>query len=137
MMNAIRILPFAVALAVSAPFGAANAADEVELWTVTELGGRMLIAERLPTMAFGPDGKVGGTSGCNQYFGQVERTETELTFGDAIGATRMMCEPPYDTLEQDFFETLPKAASYEVNGDMMAIMNAEGVTILRMTRTPE
>ncbi|WP_146344716.1 YbaY family lipoprotein [Phaeobacter marinintestinus] len=105
-----------------------------EIWTVVELRGRLLITDRLPTLEFGPDGKIGGTAGCNRYFGQVEKTQTDMTFGEAIGATRMACPPPYDKLERDFFEVLPDVATYVVTGDQMALVNSAGVTVMRLSR---
>lgn len=111
-----------------------NASAHPEVWTVTELRGRLLVSDTKPTMTFSVDGKIGGTTGCNRYFGQVEKTETDMVFGDAIGATRMACPPPYDSIERDFFDALPDVVTYVVTGNQMALVNSAGVTVVRLSR---
>ena len=41
-------------------------------WVVTSIRGQAVAPDSPPTMAFGPDGRVSGTGGCNQYSGPYQ-----------------------------------------------------------------
>lgn len=82
------------------------------------------------TAEFGPDGRVTGNAGCNNYFAGYTVDGNNLTISQA-GSTMMACEPP-EVMEQEaaFLAALESAATFSVDGDTMAIANADGVTVL-------
>jgi len=71
---------------------------EDALWALATLHGTDVISDSEITAEF-KDGQITGSAGCNEYFAPYERTEENISFGDA-GSTRMMCnEPEGITLE--------------------------------------
>jgi heat shock protein HslJ len=78
------------------------------------------------------DGQIGGSAGCNRYFGSYELSGNSLTMAGPFGITEMFCTAPPGIMEQEsqYIATLQEAASYEINGDQLQIANADGETIL-------
>ena len=67
----------ALVLTACSQAGGGASADSATLpgtsWTVTTVGGTTTILDAEPTIVFGTDGSISGSSGCNTYSG---------TFGD-------------------------------------------------------
>jgi heat shock protein HslJ len=75
-------------------------------------------------------GQVGGSAGCNGYFGPYERSGNSLTFG-VIGVTEMYCAPEaLMTQESEYLAALDSAASYQIADRRLEIANADGETAL-------
>ena len=77
------------------------------------------------------DGQIGGSGGCNNYFGSYEvGVGNTLSIG-AIGSTEMAClvEGVMEQ-EQRYFEALASAASYQVTESKLQLANADGETVL-------
>ena len=88
-----------------------------------------ILPESRVTIEF-KDGEIGGSAGCNSYFGTYSVEGRTLTVGDT-GMTEMYCFP--DELmaqESDYLAALGRAASYEIVDDQLSIMNSEGQTVL-------
>jgi heat shock protein HslJ len=78
-----------------------------------------------PTLKF-ESGRVGGTSGCNQYMGsyQIERGTLSI---EGIASTLRACEfPGLSEQEQDYIKGLTEATSYELNGEQLSLQDAQG-----------
>ena len=76
-------------------------------WRLTHFAeGEPAPAEPAVTLRF-EEGRVGGSGGCNRYFGTPTAGETpgSLTFGP-IGATRMACPEPAMSIETRFLSAL-------------------------------
>ncbi len=77
------------------------------------------------------DGQIGGSAGCNTYFGSYEVEGDSLTIGP-IGVTEMFCVAPENVMEQEsaYLAALQSAASYQVTDDQFQMANADGETVL-------
>ena len=65
------------------------------------------------------EGKVGGSAGCNNYFGGYDINENELTIRPPIGSTMMACPEPVMNQEQQYFSLLEAAETFKIeNGDL-------------------
>jgi len=81
------------------------------------------------TAAFTPDGKMTGSSGCNEY------TALYSLHGQTLGisqvkSTKMACEPGIMQQENQYLALLQKVNTYEMNGDQMDLYTALGQKIL-------
>ena len=75
--------------------------------------------------------KVGGSDGCNQFFGSIEfLTEYQLHFG-MFGGTKMMCMDM--TLADEFLQTLSLVKTYKIENLHLYLYNksAEEVMVLK------
>lgn len=96
--------------------------------------------ENSPTLIFDQDGKVSGTGGCNQYFGNffqedgVIEGRHQVGFG-ALASTEMACMGDAMDLEVEFFENLSKVKTFNiVHGNALLLFGEEGRKILRLRK---
>jgi heat shock protein HslJ len=75
------------------------------------------------------DGGVGGSGGCNAYFGDYVIDGDALTFGP-IGSTQMFCEGPPGEIEAAFFANLLLVASWASDGMTVTMSDADGNAVL-------
>ena len=80
------------------------------------------------------NGKVGGSGGCNNYFGDYNISGNAITIG-ALSSTLMLCTMPDGIMTQEgnYLAALQSAASYEIKGNRLVITNAVGDVILVFT----
>ncbi|MCC9624724.1 META domain-containing protein [Thalassospira sp. MA62] len=77
---------------------------------------------------FGDDGKVTGSTGCNQYFADYSHDDGGLQFGQ-IGATKMYCVDAAMEVENALLAALPKVTDWQIeNGDLM-LLDGDGAVI--------
>lgn len=76
------------------------------------------------------EGQVGGSSGCNHYFGSYTLDGQNLTFSQT-GSTMMACMPE-DRMEQEaaYLAALIQVASYRISGTQLDLLDAAGETVL-------
>jgi heat shock protein HslJ len=87
------------------------------------------------TIAFGDDGKITGSAGCNRYFATWGASGSALTIGQA-GSTMMSCsEPGAMDLERAYLDLLPKAVSFVIDSNRLVISDKSGNAILTFTKT--
>ena len=88
------------------------------------------LADREVTAEFGADGQMGGSAGCNRYFASYTIDGGNLTIGQA-GSTMMACEP-VEVMEQEahFLTALGAAATWQIEGDMLTISDADGAPVV-------
>ena len=79
------------------------------------------------TAAFGSDGTVAGSAGCNNYSAGYEIDGDAITVGLPV-ATMMACAEPEGIMEQEqeFLTALGTAATYQIQGGSMKMRTAEG-----------
>jgi heat shock protein HslJ len=115
------LLPVTLAFAVV--LGACGSGSSVSLpgsqWTVISINGKTTEAEGTPTIEFGTDDKVAGTTGCNRYSGSVTIDGDKITFGHLL-STLIGCEGALGAQEQAFTAALDGATNWSVgsNGDL-------------------
>lgn len=109
-------------------------------WSVTGYNnGRQAVVSVLTgtnlTMAFGSDGQVGGSAGCNRYSAAYTLEGHKLTIGPAA-ATRMMCAKPEGVMEQErqFLRALETVAAARFEGDRLELRGAEGQLAITLTK---
>ncbi|MEJ2735224.1 MAG: META domain-containing protein [Anaerolineae bacterium] len=84
------------------------------------------------TALFGEDGQLSGSAGCNNYTTSYEAAEADdadkITVGPAA-STLMECPEPEGIMEQEFayLAALTTATKYEIEGDELRLLNAEGL----------
>ncbi|BBL67995.1 META domain-containing protein [Methanoculleus chikugoensis] len=83
------------------------------------------------TAAFGPDGKVAGSAGCNGYGGDYQLDGTSLSVSSLV-QTLKLCTEPEGIMEQEarFIDLLGSAAECRIENDRLVITDAAGATTL-------
>lgn len=100
-------------------------------WSLLKCGGQPLIPGTTITAAFGSNGMVTGSAGCNQYFAPYSATGSSLKIGTA-GSTMMYCSLPEGSMEQEsaYLALLGEAAAWTIRGANLVIRDAQGREIL-------
>jgi heat shock protein HslJ len=76
------------------------------------------------------DGAIGGSGGCNSYFGSYTLDGDAVTFS-GIGSTLMACEPPAGDVETAYFSNLELVATWFSDGGSLTLNDGTGVPVLR------
>ena len=86
-------------------------------WTLVSIGGSTPVEGSDAWLAFGANGEITGSTGCNNLIGSYAVDGTALTFS-TIGTTRMAC-PGDDLMAQDASvpQALENVTGWEVDGD--------------------
>ncbi len=82
-------------------------------------------AEEEPAVVTFEDGGVGGTSGCNSFFGSYTLDGARIAI-EQIGSTLMACPEPLMQQEQDLLAALSAAAGYAIEGETLQLFDAAG-----------
>ncbi|HEX2863813.1 MAG TPA: META domain-containing protein [Deinococcales bacterium] len=103
------------------------------LTALTAAGGPVAVpAANAPTLEF-RDGRVTGTTGCNQYSGPAVLKDARLTLGP-IAATRAACLDPTGTaVETAYLDDLNAVNAYSQTGDNL-ILTTSGPGRLEFTK---
>jgi heat shock protein HslJ len=112
--------------------GAVTSASELTdvAWRPTRLGEMPLAEDTAIYLQFDGDGRIGGHAGCNRYFGGYRFDAETLVFG-MVGATRMACGEPANSIEISYLEALQNTRGAVRAGDRLALRDAEGETLAR------
>lgn len=101
-------------------------------WIVTAInadsqGVVSTLTEPQITAAFGSDGQVSGSAGCNRYFAGFSVDGTALKI-DPPSATKMFCGEPAGLMEQEsrFLKALESAVRYRISGSTLELYRADG-----------
>lgn len=88
-------------------------------WEVVAIGGTDTLAAPRPTMAFGADGQITGTGGCNGYSGPYMLDGAAIAIGD-LASTLILCEGDVGTQEAAFMAALRGAQTWRImaGGDL-------------------
>jgi heat shock protein HslJ len=112
------VVALAAVLLLAGCAGSPSGAKVVGMWGSTSSG--------QPNLNIQNDGTFSGTDGCNRLSGQGQIDGDEITFG-AIASTMMACE--------GVDEWLGKAATGNVSGDTMTVLDSGGSTIGTLQRS--
>lgn len=104
-------------------------------WLAEDIGGGGVLDRIQITIEFGPDGSVGGSGGCNRFFGKVVVEGASLRFG-GMGGTRMMCPPAVMTQEGKFQQALDATRSYALTDGKLELLDAGGAVLVRFAAVP-
>jgi len=86
------------------------------------------------TADFGSGGKLAGSAGCNQYSATYTTSGAKGITITQPASTRMACEDNLMQQETQYLSLLPKASTYEIAGDQLALFNSTGTKILVYTQ---
>lgn len=97
-------------------------------WRVIAVAGSRLPAGTRVSLAFQPDGRVSGRSGCNRFAGKATVGNDAITFGP-LASTRMACPPPLMQLETSVLAVLGSARTWTIERGRLTISATDGRTI--------
>ena len=80
-------------------------------WTVRTINGGSVIANAPPTITFSDDGRVSGSTGCNEYAALFSTEGERLTVG-GLDVTQKVCEGAHGEQESAFLSGLGGATSW-------------------------
>lgn len=86
-----------------------------------------------PTLEFSEAERANGFTGCNQWFGQVNRSNSGLRF-EAVGMTRRACDPAAMEIEQDFAGRLERTRAVHVVDDVLTLTGENGEAVATFQR---
>ncbi len=101
-------------------------------WVLESLRGESALSETTVMAGFQVDGRMSGSTGCNNY------NAAYTTDGDTItispGATTLMaCPTPIMAQESAFLDVLASATTYKIEGDEMELKDASGAVIAKFS----
>ena len=125
-------LPTSAALGGSETLGGTE--WEISAYNNGRGGVRTLVAATRMSVAFGVDGTVSGSSGCNTFNATYAADGGSIAIGP-IASTKMMCAAE-GVMEQEeqFLAALGNAAIYEIRGHRLQLRNAAGALQVDLTR---
>lgn len=86
-------------------------------------------SQREAHIIFGPESRVSGSDGCNNYMGTYTLAGEEVTFSQ-MATTKMACESGAEQ-PQAFSNALAAATSYNVHSDQLELRKDDGTVIAR------
>ena len=107
-------------------------------WTVVSVlyddAIRSVVADTEPTARFSADGKISGTTGCNDFHGPYTLQGTQLHIGP-LSAAKKAC-PSKDASDQEagYLAALESAVLIEQAGPQLTLLNAKGQMAVTLTR---
>ncbi|MCC7161504.1 MAG: META domain-containing protein, partial [Anaerolineae bacterium] len=115
----------------SAPAGLAGTSWDVINYNNGNQGVVTAVNGTKLTLAFGADGRVSGSAGCNTFNGSYTSENGGLNIGP-LASTRKLCPEPAGVMEQEaqYLAALQKAATYEIAGDTLTIRDASDATLV-------
>lgn len=115
-MIALPLVAILAAACSAGSGGAANPALPGTSWTVKSIAGTPADATSPPTIAFGADGTVSGTTGCNSYGGSFTLPGGSIKIG-LLAMTLILCEGPVGALEPAFDGALQGVTAWAIGAD--------------------
>jgi heat shock protein HslJ len=133
----MKMIFFSLGLSAALIFLSACTASQVgnggdltgQVWALSKLGGNSLVAGSSITAIFSAGGKVGGSSGCNQYSGSYTTSGNTITFPTPLASTMMMCAQPVMDQETAYLKSLGDAKTYTVKGSLLRFFDGSGAIL--------
>jgi heat shock protein HslJ len=118
---------------VAAGCGGDGGADVSQLestpWVLTS-GRDLTLPEGVAPSATFANGRVSGSTGCNEYSGPYKVDGDSLEIGD-IASTLIACPPPPDAIEKAYIEALGLVASWAIDDEQLVLSGGDGNELLR------
>ena len=105
------------------------------IWLVEDIGGAGVIDNLQSKLQFVSASQVAGHGGCNSFNGAAVLSAGQLSMGP-LASTRKMCPPAVMDQENRFLRALETERSARVEHDLLHLHDANGQTILRLSRAP-
>lgn len=116
---------------------AAGAVRWTGRWQVIAVGARAVEVETLPVIDLNDSSRMGLKGACNSYVGETDPNGSNLRFKKGMAGTLMACSPEAEQLDRDIIAALEATDRYEVDGDEMQFLDADGAPVLKLRRLPE
>ncbi len=94
-------------------------------WRITQLNLDVVPARTAPVLSFGVDGRVSGTSGCNNFSAEYTLDGNRIALGP-IAATKRACEAGLMEQERRFFDILGSLYRASLDGDGLLVLEGTG-----------
>jgi len=78
------------------------------------------------------NGQLSGTGGCNTYNAAYSAEGYFITIGP-LTFTQMMCDDALMQQEQQYSQTLPQSATFQLTGPTLVMLDSGGSAILQYT----
>jgi heat shock protein HslJ len=102
-------------------------------WVLESVGSQPALPDAPATAKFGEDGRVTGTTGCNNYGMAYKVTGNNISFTPGP-MTLMACPDPIGQQETAFLAALGATATYQIQGDTLQFLDAEGNVVATFRR---
>ncbi len=137
--RAVLALSAALILSACAGGGGKPASLAGTYWNVTEVGAQTFKAAKGQREAHlrldAQNKRATGYSGVNSFSGAYETRGTSLKFGP-LAATRRAGKPAAMTFESAYFKALGATRAYQISGDALELIDAEGNARVRLEALP-
>jgi heat shock protein HslJ len=104
-------------------------------WNVTSIMGKTLDVNEsmkgLPSVNFGENGNLFGSTGCNNYNGSFKLNGTSLSL-DPGAITKMFCPESY---EQDFLGAVKQVTNVKMEGSSLNLLNGTNIVMSLVPKT--
>ena len=126
-----------------APMPSSTAATQIPLtdgsWQLVSFGPAAEPSKPIsdtPTLSFEADGNLGGSGGCNSFFGSYAITGTTMTIGE-VGSTEMACEPQaLMAQEVQYLAALGSVTEFVQTDNMLTLRYPEGELVFEHVPPP-
>ena len=117
-------------IAFEQPEPVVDASLDDTLWVLTTLingeAASSVLSTTTPTMTIDTtSGSLRGTTGCNDYFADLQIEDTLLTLSE-LGWTEVGCESQVMAQEASILEVLQTVERFSIEGDRLTLVGAEG-----------
>ena len=94
-----------------------------------------VLADTAPTVTFGADGSVSGSSGCNSFNGSAVEGAGTVKIGP-LASTRKLCPTPEGVMEQEaaLLAALESGATFTIEGNKLEIRTADKTIAVQLTK---
>ncbi|MAT41382.1 MAG: hypothetical protein CL609_03500 [Anaerolineaceae bacterium] len=79
------------------------------------------------TLSFEEEGQLGGSAGCNSYFGGYEHNGFAFSISSPLGSTLMACEEPIMNQETEYLNKLNQMEFIQVEGETLLLVSSDGL----------
>ena len=80
------------------------------------------------------DGELGGSAGCNRYFGSYTLgTDDQLSFSTPMGTTMMACVPPVSEQERQYLNDLSAVVAFQLEDGSLRLLDKDRKAVLEYT----
>ena len=95
-------------------------------WEVADLDGAPPAADSTLTAAFGADGALTGSGGCNRFTTRYSTTGTEIRLDAAVASTMIACDEAVMAQEAVFLTALGTARTFALAADRLTLSDEAG-----------
>lgn len=99
-------------------------------WTATEVAGRAPDPASPPQLQFTVDGRVTGSTGCNDFGGRIRVSGDSIDISE-LQQTEIACPGAVGAIEAAFVRALGEAQRIAVQGDRMTLEGPAGSVVFR------